>query len=89
MSSNSKYIGPRQVHGQRNEYGIGTAVEGGLRKEEAERLAGNGTAVPASAAETGDPVGVWWAEPCCRGALVPHRTCQPAFCFLGFDLPPG
>lgn len=57
MSSNSKYIGPREAHGQRNECGMGTAAQRGLRKEEAERPAGNGTAVPANPAGTGDPSG--------------------------------
>jgi len=35
MSSNSKYIGLREVHRHRNEYRMGTAVEGGLEKEAA------------------------------------------------------
>lgn len=34
MSSNSKYIGLREVHGHRNECGMGTAVEGGLKEDE-------------------------------------------------------
>lgn len=34
MSSNSKYIGPREVHGHHNERGMGTAVEGGLKEDE-------------------------------------------------------
>lgn len=34
MSSNSKYIGLREVHGHPNECGMGTAVEGGLKEDE-------------------------------------------------------
>lgn len=49
MSSNSKYIGLREVHGHRNEYGMGTAAEGGLEKEESARWSGN--AAPANATE--------------------------------------
>lgn len=34
MSSNSKYIGLREVHGHRNECGMGTAVKRGLKEDE-------------------------------------------------------
>lgn len=49
MSSNSKYIGLREVHGHRNEYGMGTAVEGRLEKKAAADWSGNAT--PANATE--------------------------------------
>lgn len=38
MSSNSKYIGLREVQGHRNEYVMGTAAERGLGKSEARRF---------------------------------------------------
>lgn len=40
MSSNSKYIGLREVHGHRNECGMGTAVEGWIILKEDEEGVG-------------------------------------------------
>ena len=91
MSSNSMYIGLREVHGHRNEYGMGTAVEGGLEKEEVACWSGN--AAPANAAERlrgrRTRAGTWWAEPCCHGVLLHQGMCQPVCCFPGLDRPPG
>lgn len=90
MSSNSKYIGLREVHGHCNEYGMGTAAEGGLEMEEVACSSGN--TAPANATQQlrgqGIRAGIRWAELSCCGALLHQGTCQPVCGFPGLDQPP-